>query len=173
MVVSGPRGAFKSQIELALQNSKKKRKVKMKKSPRDRYEEKREDQYNVIDFEFLFNDLWETSRIRGNPYRWTMKEKGQMKRFINEFSSEEIVKLFKYVFKNWRDIAIRYRLNSKPSVSLIYGFRRSFFNELENDGPIHRSMHVQYRELKRERSSNARYDSSVDDFSSAYDMLNQ
>lgn len=107
-------------------------------SPSSRWEEfkaKKPENYKTPDIEMLFRQEWELAKLPGRPFLWTAKDRGQVKRLLEEQGGASTAALVSYVVKRWESIRRRYKLTGAPSVGVMYGYRRSWLPEALNGEP--------------------------------------
>lgn len=131
--VFGPDSLLKTQIESLLVQGKlsppKKKTPAEKlsliegreKRARGRFESKEVSQYNCIDLEFVWRDLWEVE-FKGFPRRWLVKDKTLVKKLYQDVGQEEVIRVFTFVLQNWGDLSAHYRIKGAPRVGTIHSF---------------------------------------------------
>jgi hypothetical protein len=109
-----------------------------------RTEDKAVEDYNANDMENIFRGLWNEHGFVGNPFRWTLKEKKFAKEMIKVQGQQVVVDVMKYVFENWQEIMMRYRISGAPSMQLIYAYRRTWTFDAIGGMPVQRTFAGDY-----------------------------
>jgi hypothetical protein len=134
----GPLTRLKLKAEEVLSSGKLKRSEnppRRKDTRHEKFREKSPSEYNVNDIEIIFKKAWAGSELTGKPFRWTMKDRGQVRDLLNDQGGEAVKIYFEYIIQNWESIRSRYNMGGSPSVALLYGYRRSWFSEALEGGP--------------------------------------
>lgn len=95
-----------------------------------KFSDKPPESYNTSDLEIVFRTAWFGRGWRAPPAAFTMKDKGQLKRLVEEFGPRETAEVITAIVTQWDVYMERYRVNGRPSVAVIYGFRGSWFSEV-------------------------------------------
>jgi hypothetical protein len=133
--VTGPRGQLFEDIDARLKEPRRKKASPSKRTPsvrmnkHEKFLAKDAKDYNGNDLEFLIRDEWEKKEWNTRPSSFTMKDRVNAKRLIEDQGGKNVVAMIKYVFQDWNRIQSQYSIRGLPSMSLFYGFRGSWLPE--------------------------------------------
>jgi hypothetical protein len=108
-----------TEINFDKEQQKKSKKYK-KKTQYQKYREKDPEDYHSNDLCYYFRDEYQKDLV--NYGKITNKERGQMKKLLNEYDPRIVVGAIDFLMKNYEDL-----IDGYPSISVLYGFRKTIF----------------------------------------------
>lgn len=85
----------------------------------------------IKDLGVLWFELWNNQFSDMPCPKWTAKEKANIKHLLIKYEHDDLRKLIEYVFNNWDDLQIKFRLtNHAPTVGLFTGYGDSWIQEI-------------------------------------------
>jgi hypothetical protein len=89
------------------------------------FSQKREEDYIGNDLELLLAVCWVGKGWISQPPSFTVKDYSNAKRMVAQYGPESAAQIIIYAVTRWESVAQKIRVNSYPSMSIIYGFRNS------------------------------------------------
>lgn len=89
------------------------------------FSKRAESDYSGNDLELLIAVYWVQNGWASQPPVFTAKDYSNAKRFVSLYGAEQSAKIIAYAVSRWEVVAQKIRVNSYPSMSIIYGFRNS------------------------------------------------